>query len=108
MKNIITNLLLTNPPRGDYSGGHMTIKGSPLHRLQIARGHLDKVIRMVQSDEYCIDVLTQSQAVQSALREVDALVLENHLQHCVVDAVKGSRDDRDRAITEVVKVFKKK
>lgn len=86
----------------------MTTKGNPLHRLQIARGHLDKVLRMVAHDEYCIDILTQSQAVQAALREVDAMVLENHLQHCVVDAVKGSQDDRDRAITEVVKVFKKK
>lgn len=86
----------------------MTTKGSPLHRLQIARGHLDKVIRMVVNDEYCIDILTQSQAVQAALREVDALVLENHLQHCVVDAVKGSQDDKDKAISEVVKVFRKK
>ena len=86
----------------------MTTKGSPLHRLQIARGHLDKVIRMVVNDEYCIDVLTQSQAVQAALREVDALVLENHLQHCVVDAVKGSPDEKNNAIAEVVKVFRKK
>jgi len=83
-------------------------KGSPLHRLQIARGHLDRVIHMVQQDEYCIDILTQSQAVQSALREVDAIVLENHLSHCVVDAVKGSQDDKDKAISEVIKVFKKK
>ena len=86
----------------------MTTKGSPLHRLQIARGHLDKVIRMVQHDEYCIDILTQSQAVQAALREVDAIVLENHLQHCVVDAVKGSPDKKNNAIAEVVKVFRKK
>jgi len=63
---------------------------------------------MVQQDEYCIDILTQSQAVQSALREVDAIVLENHLSHCVVDAVKGSQDDKDKAISEVIKVFKKK
>lgn len=86
----------------------MTTKGSPLHRLQIARGHLDKVIRMVVNDDYCIDVLTQSQAVQAALREVDALVLENHLQHCVVDAVKGSPDEKNNAIAEVVKIFRKK
>mgnify|MGYP001579556849 FL=1 len=84
------------------------MKGSSLHRLQIARGHLDKVLRMVQRDEYCIDILTQSQAVQSALREVDALVLENHLQHCVVNAVKGSPDEKNNAIAEVVKVFRKK
>ncbi len=82
------------------------MKGSPLHRLQIARGHLDKVLRMVQHDEYCIDILTQSQAVQAALREVDALVLENHLKTCVTDAIKGNQ--KDQAISEVVKVFRKR
>lgn len=84
------------------------MKGSALHRLQIARGHLDKVMRMVQSGDYCIDILTQSQAVQAALREVDALVLENHLRTCVVDAVKGSPDQKNNAISEVIKVFKKR
>lgn len=84
----------------------MTTKSNPLHRLQIARGHLDKVLRMVQHNEYCIDILTQSQAVQAALREVDALILENHLKTCVTDAIKGNK--KDQAIAEVVKVFKKR
>ncbi len=77
-----------------------------LHRLKITRGHLDKVIQMVATDQYCIDILTQSQAVQAALREVDAIILENHLQTCVTDAIKG--DKKDQAIAEVIKVFKKK
>lgn len=79
---------------------------NPLHRLQIARGHLDKVIRMVQNGDYCIDILTQSQAVQAALKQVDAIILENHLQTCVTDAMRG--DKKDQAIAEVIKVFKKK
>lgn len=77
-----------------------------LHRLKIARGHLDKVIRMAQSDTYCIDILTQSSAVQSALKQADALILENHLQTCVTDAMKNNK--KDQAIAEVIKVFKKK
>lgn len=77
-----------------------------LHRLKIARGHLDKVIQMVETDQYCIDILTQSQAVQSSLREVDAIILEGHLKTCVTDAIKG--DKKDQAIAEVIKVFKKK
>ena len=40
-----------------------------VHRLKIARGHLNKVIQMIEDDEYCIDVLHQSQAVQQALRQ---------------------------------------
>ncbi|MBI2008666.1 metal-sensing transcriptional repressor [Candidatus Amesbacteria bacterium] len=65
-----------------------------LHRLKIARGHLDKVIRMVQDDEYCIDILTQSQAVQGQLSEVDAKILEKHLSTCVADAMKKGENRR--------------
>jgi len=77
-----------------------------LHRLKIAKGHLDNVIKMYEQDAYCIDILTQSQAVQAALKQIDALILEDHLQTCVSDAVKGG--EKDKAISEVIKVFKKK
>ena len=76
-----------------------------LHRLRIARGHLDKVILMVQNDDYCIDILTQSQAVQGQLSEVDAKILEKHLSTCVADAMKRG-ENRD-AVDEVVKVFRR-
>jgi len=76
-----------------------------LHRLKIARGHLDKVIRMVQNDDYCIDILTQSQAVQGQLSEVDAKILEKHLGSCVADAMK--KGENKNAVDEVVKVFRR-
>ncbi len=76
-----------------------------LHRLKIARGHLDKVISMVENDEYCIDVLHQSQAVQSALKQTDAVILENHLKSCVADSFK--RGNREEAVKEVMEVFEK-
>lgn len=76
-----------------------------LHRLKIARGHLDKVIKMVESHDYCIDVIHQSQAVQNALKEVDSLVLENHLNTCVVDSIKSG--EANSSIEEIMKVFKK-
>lgn len=82
------------------------MKNNTLHRLKIARGHLDKVIRMVTAKEYCIDILIQSQAVQAALKEVDALILEDHLKHCVADAIQADR--KDEAVAEVIKVFKKR
>lgn len=77
-----------------------------LHRLKIARGHLDKVIRMAENDEYCIDVLHQSQAVQAALKETDSVILENHLKTCVSDSMKSG--NQEKAIKEVMEVFKKK
>ena len=76
-----------------------------IHRLKIAKGHLKKVIKMVESDEYCIDVLHQSQATQKALKETDNLMLENHLLTCVSDAM--TKGKKDQAITEVMQVFKK-
>lgn len=77
-----------------------------LHRLKIARGHLNKVILMVEEDSYCIDVLHQMQAVENAISETEGVVLENHLRTCVADSiVKGKKDE---AIAEVMKVFKKK
>ena len=76
-----------------------------LHRLKIARGHLDKVINMVKGDEYCINVLHQSQAVQKALKQTDNLMLENHLQKCAFDAVKSGH--QEKAVQEVMEVFRK-
>jgi len=76
-----------------------------LHRLKIAQGHLHKVIEMVEKDHYCIDVIHQSQAVQSALKEVDSLVLKEHLNGCVAEAITNGR--KDEAITEIMNVFNK-
>lgn len=76
-----------------------------LHRLKIARGHLEKVIKMVENDTYCIDVIHQSQAIQKALKEIDNLILENHLKGCVTDAIKDGK--RDEAVAEVMNVFKR-
>jgi DNA-binding FrmR family transcriptional regulator len=77
-----------------------------LHRLLIARGHLDKVISMVERDAYCIDVVHQSIAVQAALKKTDEVVLENHLKTCVSDSIR--KGESDEAIAEVMEVLRKK
>lgn len=77
-----------------------------LHRLQISQGHLAKVLQMVKTDQYCIDVIHQSQAIQRALQEVDALVLETHLQGCVVEHIK--KGESKKSIEEIMSIFKKK
>ena len=82
-----------------------TTKDNVLHRLKIARGHLEKVIAMVEKDEYCIDILTQSKAVQSSLSKADAVLLEQHLSHCVVDHIQ--KGHTKKAVDEVMKVFNK-
>ncbi len=76
-----------------------------LHRLKITRGHLDKVIKMIEEDTYCIDILHQSQAVQAGLKQTDNLILENHLKSCVAAAIgKGKKDE---VISEIMQLFKK-
>ena len=77
-----------------------------IHRLKIAKGHLEKVIKMIEEDSYCIDVLHQMQAVESGLKETGNVVLENHLKTCVSDAI--SKGKKDEAIVEIMEVFKKK
>ncbi len=81
------------------------IQQSILHRLKIARGHLHKVITMVEQNEYCIDIIHQNNAVQNALKEVDTIMLENHLKSCVVDQIREGKVEK--SIEEVMKVFKK-
>jgi DNA-binding FrmR family transcriptional regulator len=76
------------------------------HRLKIARGHLDKVIAMMDDDAYCIDVMHQMQAVESGLKETGNLLLENHLKSCVADAIKKGK--ADESISEIMQVFNRK
>lgn len=76
-----------------------------LHRLKIARGQLNKVIKMIEEQEYCIDVIHQSQAVQSALKEADSLALENHLKTCVVDHIR--KGETKTTVLEIMKIFKR-
>lgn len=77
-----------------------------LIRIKIAKGHLEKVIKMLEDDTYCLDVIHQSRAVQAALQKVDEIILEKHLKSCVTDSIRDG--DTDSAIKEVMEVFKKK
>lgn len=81
------------------------VKVEALKRLSSARGHLDHVISQVQSENYCIDILQQSLAVQSALRAVDHIILKGHLEEHVSKAMHG--DEKEKSISEVVDIFDK-
>ena len=78
---------------------------SIINRFKITEGHLRKVREMVESDAYCIDILHQSQAVEAALKEINSLILQNHLNTCVVDAIKKGKSKE--VIEEVMAVFKR-
>ncbi len=82
-------------------------KKNVLHRLKIAYGHLAKVIKMVEEKKYCIDILNQSHAVQSALKKADALILNKHLNSCVINAISKKGKKSKKAISELLTVYKK-
>jgi DNA-binding FrmR family transcriptional regulator len=65
---------------------------SLVKRLRTARGHLDGVLRMVEEDAYCPDVMKQLSAVQGSLARVSRLVLRNHLETCVAEAMRSGRE----------------
>ncbi len=64
-----------------------------LNRLKTARGHLDAVIRMVEDDTYCPEVMKQLSAVQGSLERASRIVLRNHLETCVAAAMVAGRTD---------------
>ena len=77
-----------------------------LRRLKTIEGHLKGVIRMVEEDAYCIDVIRQIQAVDAALNKVSAQILENHLNSCVIDAIKSDNPkEREKVLKEITEVF---
>ena len=77
-----------------------------LRRLKTIEGHLRGIIRMVEEDAYCIDVIRQIQAVEAALNKVSSQILENHLNSCVITAIKGDNlKERERVLGEITEVF---
>jgi DNA-binding FrmR family transcriptional regulator len=74
-------------------------------RLKIAAGHLHKTIEMVEGGIYCIDILQQTSAVRSAIKKAEEVLLVNHLNHCVADAMSTNR--KGKAIEELAQVFRK-
>ncbi|HVN16669.1 MAG TPA: metal-sensitive transcriptional regulator [Anaerolineales bacterium] len=77
-----------------------------LRRLKTVEGHLRGVIRMVEEDAYCIDVIRQIQAVEAALNKVSSQILENHLNSCVITAIQGNdKKERERVLKEITEVF---
>jgi len=77
-----------------------------LRRLKTIEGHLRGIIGMVEQDDYCIDVIRQIQAVDAALNKVSTQILENHLNSCVITAIKGNNaKERERVLKEITEVF---
>jgi CsoR family transcriptional regulator, copper-sensing transcriptional repressor len=74
-----------------------------LNRLATIEGHLKGIRKMVEDDQYCVDILKQSYAVERALKAFEAALLEGHLSGCVVE---GFHEGRDAAmVRELTELF---
>ena len=70
-------------------------------------GHLEGVKKMIQGDKYCIDIIKQNEAVIAAIKKLDQMLLENHLNTCVTKLIKGkSEKERKKKIKELLEIFK--
>ena len=78
-------------------------KTDVLKRLNYIEGHLGGIRKMVENDEYCVDILRQTYAVRKAIEKLEALMVENHLQSCVPEGIKEGRESQ--VIEELVQLY---
>lgn len=98
---------MTRYPPGVYHGCMKMInpnKGIAGKRLNIIRGQLEGLSKIIAGDSYCINILNQSLAVQNSLKSLDALILEGHLK---THAAQQFKKDDSKAVNELVNLFKR-
>jgi len=99
---------LDTPPPWGGIGERIEMKDNEntLRRLKSIEGHVRGIERMIEEDAYCIDVIRQIHAVQAALDKVSTIILDNHLNSCLITAVRGDDpEDRERVLKEISEVF---
>lgn len=89
----------------EHHYGYMGDKARYLARIKRIEGQARGIHRMVESEEYCIDILTQISALTSALEGVALALLEDHLRHCVIDAAKEGGDEAEAKLQEATKAI---
>ena len=87
--------------------GYSSDKDDILKRLRRIEGQVRGLQRMVESDTYCIDVLTQVSAATRALQSVAVGLLDDHLRHCVADAIASEGTDANALVSEASKAIER-
>ena len=75
-------------------------------RLKILEGQVRGIQNMVEKNSYCIDIITQTSAIKQGISNLEDILLEGHLGHCVVNQIKSGQTDK--AIKEILKVYQLK
>jgi len=82
------------------------VKKRALHRIKIIQGHLKGIEKMLEEDQYCVDIIHQSMAVQKALKKLDIFIIEDHLKTCVIDQIKDG--DESKTVEELKQLYEMK
>jgi len=80
------------------------LKKRALHRAKIIRGQLDGLIKAIEKEVYCTDLLAQSRSIQRSIKSLDAFLLENHLRSHVTHQIRH-KGEEGKAIEELIKVY---
>ena len=82
------------------------VKTRSQHRIKIISGQIAGLQKMIENEDYCVDILTQSLAVQRSLRSLNKLILENHLQtHVAHDLASGDSETKEKALKELLDLY---
>lgn len=82
-----------------------SIKKRALHRSKILQGQLRGVEKMIEEEKYCVDIMTQSLAIQQSLKSLNKLLLENHLKTHVPSQLSKTSKDKEKSIEELLKIY---
>jgi len=81
-----------------------SVKAQAQKRINIIKGQLDGLLKMIEEGKYCVDLLNQSLAIQNSIKSLDTLLLERHLKTHAVDQF---QHDADKASKELLELFKR-
>jgi DNA-binding FrmR family transcriptional regulator len=81
------------------------LKKRALHRSRILQGQLRGVEKMIENEDYCVDIITQTLAIQKSLRSLNKLLVENHLRTHVSEMFDEGGERRDAAVAELLTVY---
>ena len=81
-------------------------KNKLVRRLKIIEGQIRGLQKLIDEDKYCIDIITQTSAVKQGLSNIEDILLEGHLSHCVTNQMK--KGETEKAVGEILKVYRLK
>jgi DNA-binding FrmR family transcriptional regulator len=100
-----TTLAATHAEHPSFRHSYSKDKGQLVRRLSRIEGQVRGIARMIEREEYCVDILQQTAALRAAVDAVSILILEDHVQGCVRTA--AERGEADKYVTEVVDVVRR-